>query len=447
MRKFSDDFIFGTACASYQCEGGWNEDGKGLNIWDVFSHTPGKVANGDTGDVACDVYHRYAEDNDLIAGLGVDVHRLSLSWARILPEGTGAVNAAGLAYYDRVVDDLIAKGVKPWITLYHWDLPQALQMKGGWLNRDIVDAFAEYARVVGEHFKGRVDCYMTINEPQCINILGYGNGIHAPGWKLTNADIARVYHNIALAHSAAQDALKAIDGSAQVGVVTTGRLCCPIDPAYEAAAYAKSFDLSENDFNLNGFSHSIFMDLLFFGGYEESAASYLKEASASMPKADWERMRKPDFIGLNVYNGAYTDKDGNILPDPAGRPRTHIGWPITPEVLYYGPRHLYKRYGLPIIITENGLSCNDRVFLDGKVHDPLRIDFLTRYLSELHRTIEDGTPVKGYLHWSLLDNLEWNDGYGQRFGIVYVDFQSLERTPKDSYYWYKDLVKTRTLQG
>lgn len=441
MIRFPKDFIWGVACASFQCEGAWDADGKGPSIWDDFCHEIGgnHVKNGDTGDVACDCYHRAKEDVALMKSLNISAYRFSLSWPRIIPDGDGAVNPLGFKFYDELVDALNAEGIRPMITLYHWDLPSALQRKGGWLNRDIVAAFERYARVVAEHFKGRVDCYMTVNEPQCAAFLGYGNGLHAPGWKLGHADVALALHNMALAHSAAMRAIKAISPECQVGLASCGKLCYPKadTPAALEAAYKATFDLSNEFWAM---SYSIFLDELMFKRYDDSVIPAVRRFADAIPQADWDLMEAPEFIGMNIYNARPVDETGAEVREPAGSPRTATDWPVTPEALYYGPTFIYRRYGLPVWITEDGLSNHDMLFADGKVHDAKRIEFLRRYLTCLAKAIEDGIPVKAYLHWSFLDNFEWADGYDQRFGIVFVDYATLQRTPKDSAYWYAKVI-------
>lgn len=442
MASFPKDFIWGVACASYQCEGAWDEDGKGRNIWDDFCHeVNGKhIQNGDSGDVACDTYHRIGEDIALMKAHGVRAYRFSLSWARIIPDGDGEVNEAGLAYYSDVVDRLIAAGIEPMVTLYHWDLPSALHYKGGWLNRDIAAAFGRYARIVAERFGDRVNKYMTINEPQCITVLGYGEGTHAPGLKLPDEDLARIYHVIALAHSEAQRQIKAANPAARVGIVPCGTLCYPQrdTPEGREAAYRASFDLTVRW----GFHFNACLDNLFFHSYDDSAPEAVKRFLAAVPASDWALMEKPDFLGLNIYNGMMVDDAGQPVRSVRGFPVTACKWPVTPEVLRFGPIFMYRRYGVPMYISENGLSCNDVIFLDGQVHDPERIDFLHRYLLELSRAIAEGVPMKGYLHWSFLDNFEWSAGYSERFGLVYVDYASLRRIPKDSARWFREVIET-----
>lgn len=441
MSKFPKNFLWGVACASYQCEGAWDTDGKGRNIWDDYCHdtTHQNIKDGDTGDVACDSYHRFREDVALMKAHNVQVYRFSISWARVIPDGDGDVNEKGLQYYDDLVEELLANGIEPWITLYHWDLPSALQDKGGWLNRDIVKTFGRYTRVIAERFKGRVTHFMTINEPQCVAQCGYLNGNHAPGWKLSWEMVAQVYHHICLAHSEAQRVLKEVCGpDTLVGAVPCGSLAYPeVDtPEGREASYHASWDLS------HGWNFNIFLDPLILHRYDDSANDSIKRFAKTIDPKDWDLMEKPDFLGLNIYNGFAVNEKGEPVKRAPGAPVTACKWPVTPEVMRYGPQHIFRRYGIPMYITENGLSCNDKVYLDGKVHDPERIDFLNRYLLELSKGIEDGAPVGGYLQWSFLDNFEWGQGYSERFGLIYVDYTTCERIPKDSAAWYAKVIES-----
>lgn len=441
MNAYPKDFLWGVACASYQCEGGWDADGKGINIWDEFCHddTTPRIKNGDTGDVACDSYHRFREDVALMKQHNIQAYRFSVSWARVIPDGVGPVNPAGLQFYSDLVDELIANGIQPLVTLYHWDLPSALQDKGGWLNRDIVAAFGNYAKVMAQCFGSRVKTYMTINEPQCVASLGYSVGNHAPGWKLSDEKVAQVYHNLCLSHSEAYRQIKAVCGpEVQVGAAPCGRLCYPKNdtPAGREAAYKATFDLSEGWM----FTFNIFLDSLILKRYDDSAPAAVKRFAATIPATDWEQMEAPDFIGINVYNGDEVDDEARYIPPYTGAPRTACKWKVTPEIMHFGPMNIYRRYQKPIYITEDGQSCNDRVFLDGMVHDPDRIDFLHRYLRELKKAIDEGTPIKGYMQWSFLDNFEWSEGYMERFGIVYVDYRTQQRIPKDSARWYAQVI-------
>lgn len=444
MEKFPKNFLWGAACASYQCEGAWDADGKGPNIWDDFCHDAAgrHIIDGCSGDVACDSYHRFREDVALMKAHNIRAYRFSISWARVIPDGTGAVNEAGLAFYDALVDELLKNGIEPLVTLYHWDLPSALQDRGGWLNRDIVDAFARYAEIVARRFAGRVKMYMTINEPQCIALQGHGTGEHAPGLKLPEEKIAQIYHHLCLAHSAAYRAIKAACGpDVQVGAVSTGRLCYPEHdtPENREAAYEASFRLHEKYW---AFGFSIFLDSLCLRRYDDSAPASVRRFAATIDPRDWELMQKPDFLGLNIYHGDMVDLAGEPIAPYPGFPRTATKWKVTPEVLHYGPLNIARRYGLPMYITENGLSCNDFIHLDGKVHDPDRIDFLHRYLLELSKAIAEGADIRGYMQWSFLDNFEWALGYTERFGMIYVDYRTCERIPKDSARWYANVIES-----
>lgn len=440
--SFPKNFTWGVACASFQCEGAWNEDGKGPNIWDDFCHDPTTqhVKNRDTGDVACDSYHRYKEDVALMVQHNVKAYRFSISWARIIPDGDGEINHKGLEFYDNLVNELIANGIEPMITLYHWDLPSALQDKGGWLNRDIVKTFGRYAAVIAIHFKGRVKRYMTLNEPQCICALGYGNGVHAPGLVMSELAQAKIYHHLCLSHSEAYRTIKAIDPDAIVGAVTCGKQVYPqeLTPENIEAAYKENFNMTYGWM----WTSNIFLDPLILKKYDESAPQVVKDFAATIDPADWDLMEAPDFIGINIYQGDMVDVNGNIVQPYPGFPFTAMKWKVTPEVLRWCTQFANRRYNLPVMITENGLSCNDRIYLDGQVHDADRIDFLHKYLIELKKGIEDGANVLGYLQWSFLDNFEWAEGYNERFGLIYVDYRTCDRIPKDSAKWYANVIKT-----
>ena len=414
---FPKNFLWGAASASYQIEGGVNEGGRGESVWDVFSHTPGAVRNGDNGDIAADSYHRWPEDLQLVKDLGLGAYRFSIAWPRIAPRGDTSWNKAGFDYYDAVVDALLEAGIQPWVTLYHWDLPQVLEEAGGWRSEETVRAYAAYAAEVGEHFKGRVRRWFTFNEPQCFIVLGCGTGEHAPGLRLDDGALALCWQNFRRAHTLAWEALHRIDGDNRVGPTSTGRVCYPAShrPEDRQAAREMTFACPQG---ARSFSHTPALDAL----------------------AD-----KLDFIGLNIYHGVPVrmgDGGPEAVPFPAGCPRTAMDWPVTPLSLEWGPRLIHERYGRPIYITENGLSCRDWVSLDGRVHDPGRIDFLTRYLRALSDAIAAGADVRGYFHWSLTDNFEWAEGYGQRFGLAYVDYASGTRTMKDSALWYRDAVRS-----
>ena len=343
--SFPKGFLWGAACAAYQCEGAWDMDGKGSSIWDDFSHDTekGHVSNDDTGDVACDFYHRYEEDIALMKQMGIQTYRFSINWPRVLPNGTGEVNEAGLAFYDRVIDTLLKHGIEPWVTLYHWDLPSALEKAGGWRNRATVDAFEAFATIIARRFDGRVKTYMTVNEPQCVVGLGYGNGVHAPGLKLSNIEQATCMHHLVLAHGVAATALRKNSTTPiRIGVVPCGRLCYPqIDsPAGRDAAYEASFRLTEEDW---AFTFNYFMDCLMFHRLDEDAPAFLQEFIASVPQSDWDLVEKPDFLGVNVYHGGPVDESGTPVKRAPGFPLTATKWPVTPEVLHFGTINLYKR--------------------------------------------------------------------------------------------------------
>lgn len=439
---FPKDFVWGAASAAYQIEGAPDADGRGPSVWDTFSHTPGKTYGGQTGDVACDAFHRYAEDVDLLAGLGIRHYRFSIGWPRIFPDGK-TQNPRGFDYYDRLVDLLLEKGVEPWITLFHWDTPQSLEDAGGWQNRETAERAGEYAGVVAAHFQNRVKRYFTLNEPQCFIGLGYGNGLHAPGKTLDDASLFICWHNALRAHGAMTRAVRAADPSALVGMASCGLICIPeTDSATDVeAAREATFSIGRfADFPV--FSHNAFLDPALNGQYPDHPFF----TTGDILPDDLSAVRQPlDFLGLNFYNARIVragEVGPELVPYYPGFPRTAFRWPVTPTMMYYGTRFLFERYGLPVYITENGLSCNDKVYLDGCVHDLDRVDFLRRYLDELRRACEDGADVRGYFHWSLTDNFEWNSGCEERFGLVYMDYPSLTRIPKDSASWYADVIRT-----
>lgn len=440
---FPRDFLWGAASSAYQIEGYSTADGGGLCIWDTFCHTPGKIAYGDHADIACDSYHRYAEDIALLKELGAKAYRFSTSWARIEPCADGIWNEAGLAYYDKVVELCLENGIEPYMTLYHWELPQAYEDRGGWQARETAEAFGRFAGMMAARFRGRVKHYFTLNEPQCTIQLGYGYGVHAPGLKLDQSGLFGVLVNQLLAHGYAQRAIKASDSDAVVGIASTGRLCYPEteSPSDIEAARAATFAVSDDDWT---FTHHWLLDPICLGKFPEGPGTVLEQLANAVSGADMAIIHcRPDMLGYNIYNGhgVRAGATGFEYADRyPGFPRTATKWPVTPEVLDWGVRFLSERYGLPGYITENGLSCNDRIYLDGKVHDFERIDFLARYLSALKRAIEHGADIRGYFQWSLTDNFEWHSGYGDRFGLVFVDFPTGIRTPKDSFCWYRKTI-------
>ncbi len=445
--RFPKDFLWGVASSAYQTEGYPTADGGGVSIWDEFCTQKGKIADGSDGSVATDCYHRYEEDIALIAQLGLSAYRFSLSWARLDPQGTGDWNEGGFQYYQNMIDCCIQNNITPYLTLYHWELPQALEIRGGWRCRDTALAFGRYTQEVARRFSATVTNFITLNEPQCTVFLGHGNGLHAPGLKLDLEGQFAVLHHQLLAHGLAVRAIREISPTAQIGIASTGRLCYPKNTTPEdiLAAERATFQSPDNDW---GFTHQMILDPVCLGHYPTEAGDGLTEAFANIDPKDLEIISAPvDFIGLNIYNGSevFADSSGNPVyaPKPQGHPITALGWPVTPKVMEWGVRHIYNRYHLPIYITENGMSCHDCVSLDGAVHDPNRIDFLARYLQSLACGIQSGVPVRGYFHWSLCDNFEWNAGYSQRFGLVYVDYVAGERIAKDSARWFGEIAKQR----
>jgi beta-glucosidase len=443
---FGPDFRWGVSTSAYQIEGAVTEGGRGPSTWDTFCAEPGRILNGDTGAVACDHYHRYAEDVALMRDLGVDTYRFSFAWPRIQPDGRGSGNAEGLAFYDRLIDELLAAGIQPAPTLFHWDTPQPLEDAGGWMERDITERFADYAAILAERFADRVPLWITINEPMVITLLGYAVGGHAPGKKL-GFDALPVAHHQLLAHGRAVQALRA-GGAASVGIASNH---APTWPASDSAEDQQAAGLYDNLINW------LFADPVLLGRYPEG----LGEGMPGPVAEDLAVISTPlDWFGLNHYApvrvGAPTGNpdtaatDGIPIPEGLpfepraleGYPKTDFGWPVVPEAFGEILRTLKARYGdklPPIYITENGCAINDGP-VDGVVTDQRRIDYLDGYLRELKKAIDDGVDVRGYFQWSLLDNFEWSVGYAQRFGLVHVDFESQVRTPKASYHWYRDQI-------
>jgi beta-glucosidase len=448
MLNFPKDFVWGAAAASYQVEGAAYEDGKGLSVWDMFCRKPGAVWEGQSGEIACDHYHRYQEDVALMQSLGLQAYRFSISWPRMLPQGTGAVNPKGLDFYDRLVDESLRAGITPYITLFHWDLPYELHCRGGWLNPDSSDWFAGYTKVVVEKLSDRVKHWMTFNEPQAFVGLGYQIGKHAPGDKLGLPEILRITHNILLAHGKATQTIRTYSRSAsQVGyVLALGLTQVPATDRpedIEAARLAMFSAIRPEGHEC--FTNSWWTDPVVFGRYPEDGLQRFAHALPPIGNDDMQTICQPlDFLGLNIYFGRKFQAGPHGIPEmtalAAGYPQTAYHWVVLPETLYWGPKFFWERYHLPIVIAENGLSNIDWVTLDGKVHDPQRIDFLHRYLLQLRKACQNGVDVRGYFHWSLLDNFEWDSGYKERFGLIYVDYPTQKRIPKDSAYWYQQVI-------
>ena len=446
--SFRKDFVWGAATASYQVEGAAYEDGKGLNIWDVFCKEDGHVYEHHTGDVACDQYHRYKEDVAIMKELGLKAYRFSVNWARILPEGIGKVNEKGLAYYDNLVNCLIENGIEPYMTLYHWDLPYALHQEGGWLNPRSPEWFYEYAKLMAAHFSDRVSHFFTFNEPQCTVGLGYVTGEHAPGLKVGPYDCFSIWHNVLKAHGRGVQAIReAAVRPVEIGMAPCGALYYPATDSKEdiEAARKANFSLHEADTRAVSWHVAFCADPVFLGQYPEHIMKSFGQYFPKNAEKDLELISQPlDFYGQNMYNAVPVRADENGNPVRVDRyqgfPKTAIQWPVTPEVLYWAPKFLYERYQKPFYVTENGMSSHDWVSLDGKVHDASRVDFMHRYLREFKKAAADGVDLRGYFAWSLMDNFEWAYGYSERFGMVYVDYQTQKRTVKDSGLFYKNVI-------
>ena len=445
---FSENFIWGVASSAYQIEGRDQADGAGACVWDAYCEQ-GKSYDGADATITCDHMHRYKEDFALMRQLGVKHYRFSISWARLMPEGIGRVNEQAVAMYRDMITEMKKNGITPYITLFHWEYPQALQDQGGWLNEHSPEWFAEYAAVVAENFSDLCEYFFTLNEPQCFTGLGHLSGAHAPGYKLPLQYTFQIVHNVLKAHGMAVLALREhAKHPIKIGYVPTCGVALPAtdDPRDVEAAKKVYFgfysDLDNWTWNVSWFS-----DPVFLGHYPEEG---LKKFAPYLPKiteADMELIAQPiDFMGQNVYNGylvrAGADGEPEFVKRAPGYAKTACGWPVTPECLYWGPKFLYERYGMPLFITENGMSCHDMVSADGCVHDPNRIEFLDRYLGQVQRALDDGVDLRGYFEWTFLDNFEWEKGYNERFGMVYVDFQTQKRIVKDSAYWYQKVMET-----
>ena len=440
---FPKDFLWGAASAAAQVEGGWNEDGRGESIWDTLVHEGGHVAHGETCDVACDHYHRWREDVAIMKELGLKSYRFSISWPRVLPEGTGRVNEAGVRFYQQLCDALLEAGIEPMVTLYHWDLPTALYRKGGWKNPESPAWFEEYAALMARSLGSRVKYWMTFNEPQIFVGLGMVAGFHAPFERCSDEELMAVTKHVLLAHGRAVSVLRELCPGAKLGMAPTGDCFLPKDDSPEALEEARAKSLSLNP--AYTFCNTWWADPVFLGRWPEGAEAMFGEKLYQLSADEWASVSQPlDFYGFNCYQGTIG------YPKPAGgydeyayqgSAQTGMGWNITPDALYYSCKFLHERYGRPMLITENGYAGLDFVMLDGKVHDPQRQDFIHRYLLGVERAIDEGIPVIGYTYWSLMDNFEWAEGYDKRFGLVYVDYRNnCERTVKDSAYWYRDVI-------
>jgi beta-glucosidase len=459
--QFPAGFLWGAATAAYQVEGAVAEAGRTASIWDTFSHTPGHVLGADTGDVACDHYHRYRDDVALMAELGLGSYRFSVSWSRVQPGGTGKANAAGLDFYRRLVDDLLARDIVPWLTLYHWDLPQELEDAGGWPARDTAYRFADYAALVHEALGDRVRHWTTLNEPWCAAFLGYSSGDHAPGARDPEASLAAAHH-LLLGHGLATRALRAGGPPAEVGITLN---LYPVSPAGRGRHDADAVR------RIDGLQNRLFLDPVLRGRYPADVVDDVRGISdfGQVRDGDLEIISAPlDMLGVNYYSRhIVTGPDPATLPDldqqrrprsnypgsehvemvSRGVPVTDMGWEIDGPGLTEVLARIHRVYApdLPLYVTENGAAFADRPDPDGRVDDQDRIDYLDAHLRACHEAIAQGVPLRGYFAWSLLDNFEWSWGYAKRFGLVHVDYSSLRRTPKASAGWYAEVTRRNGL--
>ena len=445
---FSKDFIFGAATASYQIEGSIESDGKCESIWDEFTKKEGNIEDGSDGSVVCDSYIKYKDDVKILKDLKVSAYRFSIAWTRVITE-KNKPNKKGLAYYKRLVKALLKAGIKPFVTLYHWDMPLWLEKKGGFLNDEISDYFAYYTDVVTKELSGLVTDYITINEPQCIMNLGHSLCVHAPGNKYNDKDMIHAIHNLLLCHGKAVSVIRNNVKDSTIGFAPCSRPMVPLHESEEAyrKCYEEYFSLNRNDEYPNNVS--IYSDPVFLGDYPKEYYEKFKDILPNITKEDLKLISQPiDYIYQNIYTGTYystLESKAKMEKFPFGYPEGNIDWlQVVPKALYYGPKYLYDRYKKPIIISENGFCNNDIVSLDNKVHDPERIDYIRRYLLELSK-ISKEVPVKGYFYWSLFDNFEWNSGLKKRFGLVYINYQTGERIKKDSFYAYKKIIKDKKI--
>ena len=455
MARFPEGFLWGTATASYQVEGAVDEDGRGTSIWDTFSHTPGKVYRGDTGDIACDQYHRLQEELDLMVDLGLRAYRFSVAWPRIQPEGSGPANRRGLDYYRRLVDGLRSRSIEPMLTLYHWDLPQALEDRGGWTVRETSERFAEYAGTMYEALADSVTFWITLNEPWVSAWLGYGIGVHAPGRKDTGEALAATHH-LLLGHGLALENMRSLGReNNQLGITLN---LSPVRPATEDAADAEAAR------RVDGNANRLYLDPLFRGSYPEDMVDHYRAESdfAFVRDGDLEKISQPlDFFGVNYYF-RHTVVDGQrgselttamrfsdlnaatVLPE--GVETTAMGWPVESDGLTELLVRLHEEYTqIPFYVTENGRAVYDYVDPEGGVDDEERVAYLDAHFRAAHEAMEQGVDLRGYMVWSLLDNFEWAEGYSKRFGIVFVDYGTQRRIPKMSARWYREVIERNGL--
>ncbi len=465
--RFPKNFIWGAAASAYQIEGAWNEDGKGLSVWDTFSHKPGKVAENRNGDTAVDHYHRFKEDVRLMASLGLQAYRFSVAWTRVVPDGKGRVNAKGLGFYDRLVDELLNHSIQPYVCLFHYDLPQALQDQGGWPSRETAYRFADYAGVVSDRLSDRVNIWFTHNEPWITAVFGYLTGVHAPG--ITNPISAfQALHHLLLSHGLAAESIRAAaKGELKVGITLN------LSPMYPASRDKRDVAAAQR---LDTFLNRVSLDPLLKGTTPLQQFPIVNRLTTSFIKAgDLEKINSLDLLGVNYYTRAVVKHDVRIpivsasQVQPAESEYSSM-WEIYPQGIYDLVARIWKDYYKPalrahsprsaaggagdkakrelpeLIITENGVPVPDGIDFDGRVRDERRIRYLQDHLIQVHRAIQDGIPIKGYFHWSFTDNFEWSLGYGPRFGLVYIDYKTLKRTIKDSGRWFAGVIEKNSLK-
>ncbi|MDR2694697.1 MAG: beta-glucosidase [Chitinispirillales bacterium] len=442
---FPKDFVWGAATAAYQIEGAAFEDGKGEGIWDVFCRRPGAVWQGHSGENACDHYHRYLEDVEIMKALGVNAYRMEIAWPRVIPEGTGSVNSRGVDFYDRLIDALLGAGIEPWITLYHWNLPQALQRRGGWMSPESPKWFGEFASVVMDKFSDRVNHWMTINEPQVVINHGMVTGVHAPGLRLTTGEALAAGHNLLLAHGRAVSAIRGMaKKAASVGFAPVGWLRRPASGERRDvdAARIATFEVDPSTL----WNSAWWMDPVYLGRYPQQGLDAYGKDAPEFTDEDMSLISQGlDFFGVNIYTGAAVkagvDGRPELVPNPVGYRMNSFDWPIVPDVLYWAGKFFYERYKKPLVITENGTCITECLSKDGKVRDPQRTEFIADHFEQVDRAITDGIPYTGYFYWSLMDNFEWHCGYKHRFGLVYVDFETGKRTVKDSGLYFAETAR------
>ena len=461
MNGFKEDFIWGAATSAYQIEGAHNKDGRTNSIWDEFCKKHGNIRDFSSGEIACNHYVYWKKDVDIMADIGLQAYRFSISWNRILPDGFGNLNERGIDFYDKLIDRLLENNIDPYITLFHWDLPQSLEDRGGWCNPEIAKWFGDYAGILSNRFSDRVSNWFTLNEPQCFIGLGYFIGSKAPGLKLSIKDSLQALHHSLLAHGYSVKALRSnAKKPIKVGPVQTGSVAYPFIESEKnnTAAYEATFNVFGSNEDKKGYyqwktpvnplwNFAWYADPIFLGAYPEQGMKALGSNVPKFTEGEMKVISEPvDYCGLNLYSGFPVEYDSDkgwyCKERPLGNPLTAFKWSKTPEIMYWAPKFFYERYKKPIYITENGMSGHDWVTRPDEVLDPQRVDFLKSYLKYFRKASDENIPVKGYFLWSLMDNFEWEQGYEERFGIVHVDFKTQKRILKDSGKWYKECIKS-----